>query len=376
MAGETQVKAGNGVDSPVIPLQPIEIIDEDESGSQPAAAATQPADGERAGQYEYEPEDGEPEAPAKDARLANFQRDQAAGPDGAQPGETPEQLTARQRRRAREKQARDRERAEAARLREENEQLKRAVLHVDARVSNVERAGIDGQISALEVEIQRAQHVMARAMTAQNGDDFNQALEIRDQFRDQLQKLKADKAKISKQATDQGQEPPTQQQVRLPNGQTQQQVSFQQVFMSRHPWFNAAPGVQDKDSKAILQIDTEMLAEGKDPSTPAYWIELERRVQEDVPHRFQQAAQDDQGANPQRQNGRGNGANGRPTGGPKLPGGGSGGGPGAGNGGAVKFHLSKARKDAMIASGAWDDPVQKERQIRYFMKWDAENPSN
>lgn len=385
MAGENQgQQPGDGVKRPVIPLQnteqlpAIEIIDEDESGTVQRADQGQPhpEDKERAGQYEYVPEGEEGAQQGNDARLAHFQKDQT-NTEQPQPGETPEQLSARQRRRQRDKDTRNRERTELAQLRVENTRLKQGLQHVDARVSNVERAGIDGQISSIEVEIKRADTVMARAMEAQNGSDFVQAQEIRDQFRDRLSQLKAQKAQGDERSQAQEQEPT---QARMPNGLTQAQVSYARIFAGRHPWFNTNTGVRDGDSDTVRQIDGEMMAAGMNPSQPAYWVELERRIQEDMPHKFQESANDGgqqsggQQPNRQQQNGRGNGTNGRASGGPRLPGGGSGG-AGAGNGGPVKFHLSKARKDAMVASGAWDDSAQRDRQIRYFMKWDAENPA-
>ena len=376
MAGETQQQRGNGITSPVIPLQntepEIEIV-EDAAAQAVQAPAEFPhdaSDPDRAGAYEYDPEEAGAQA---DARTGHAQ--QGAADDQAAPGETPEQLTARQRRRAREKATRDRERSELIRLRAENARLVQGQQQLDARVSNVEQAGIDGQISTLESEIARANLVMKRAMEAQNADDFVQAQEIRDAFRDRLVKLKNAKEQASTQQRTTEQAPAER---TLPGGFTQSQVAYARIFAGRHPWFNTNPNVRHGDSDMVRQIDAEMLAEGANPSTPEYWVELERRVQEDMPNASQQAANDGGGqqnggqqANRQG-NQRGNGANGRAPGGPKLPGSGAGG-SGAG-GGSVKFHLSAARKQAMIDSGQWDDPERRTRQIKYFMKWDKEHP--
>ena len=188
---------------------------------------------------------------------------------------------------------------------------------------------------------------MARAVEAQNGDDVATALEIRDQFRDRLMQLKAMKKAGGNTEQSTTQDQPAD--VRLPNGLTQAQVHYARIFAGRHQWFNTNQKVRDADSDSVRQIDAEMVAQGLNPSDPTYWVELERRIQEDMPHKFQQAADNDQqpngGQQPNRQqtnNGRGNnGSAGRASGGPKLPGGGSGG-PGAGNG-PVKFHLSTLR---------------------------------
>lgn len=380
MAGETQQQRGNGITAPVIPIQnqepEIEIVEDSaaQAVQSPQEFPHDASDPDRAGSYEYDPEDQNAEQQT-DARTGHAQ--QGVVDDQAAAGETPEQLTARQRRRAREKAARDRERSELIRLRAENARLVHGQQQLDARVSNVEQAGIDGQISTLESEIARANLVMKRAMEAQNADDFVQAQEIRDAFRDRLGKLKSAKEQATvQQRTEQA--PPEQR--LLPGGFTQAQVSYAQIFAGRHPWFNTNPGQRDQRSDMVRQLDNEMLAEGHNPSTPEYWVELERRVKDEVPQASQQAAnggdQQGGGQQPNRQgnNVRGNGANGRASGGPKLPGSGAGG-SGAG-GGSVKFHLSAARKQAMIDSGQWDDPERRTRQIKYFMKWDKEHPQS
>lgn len=369
MPEKTQQTAGDGVKQPVIPQQnqepAIEIIEDD------AAQAVKPVqefphdatDKDRVGSYEYDQEDGEQKS---DARTGHAQQ---GGEAQAADGETQEQLTARQRRRRRENAARDRERQELQRLRAENAQLKHGQQRIDTRLSAIEQAGIDGQIANLESEVTRANMVMKRAMEAQNPDDFIQAQEIRDAFRDQLAKLRTQKEHAAK-----AEKAPQQQAPTTSEGMTQAQVHFARIFTGRHPWFNPNLNVRDRDSDMVRQLDGEMLAEGLNPSTPEYWVELERRIQEDMPHRNQQAAneggvQPNGGQAPQQGATRGNGAS-RGQGGPKLPGSGAGG-SGAG-GGVVKFHLSAARKQAMIDSGNWDDPVRRERQIRYFMKWDAD----
>lgn len=376
MAGEHQQVPGNGVDRPVIPLQnteeAIEIIEED--ATPPARSDPQHVPGdERAGSYEYEPEGGEAEG--TDSRLSHFRQDAAAG-EQPQPGETQEQLTARQRRRNREKEARQRERTELVRLRQENMALKQGHQQIDARLTNVEKSGIDAQIQSLETELSRADLVMKRALEAQNGEDFVTAQNIRDTFRDRLNALKQQKSHIA--APQQGQVPQGQAAQRGVPGApqlTQQQVAYSRIFVSRHPWYKH--GGNDRDTQAVVSLDNEMMAEGLNPTTPEYWVELERRVQEDLPHRFQSNSgpgnepggqQPSQGQN---RNNRGNAGNGRASGGPRLPGAGGG---GSGAGGApLKFHLSKDRKQSLIDLGVYGTPEQ-DRYIKSFMKWDREHP--
>jgi hypothetical protein len=363
---------GDGISRPVIPLQntepEIEIVEDDEAArvQAPADFPHDATDTERAGTYGAADDDDEPAA-ATEARTGHAQQGDDVADAAA--GETPEQLSARQRRRQRDRAARAREQQELQRLRAENAQLRQGQQVLDTRLSSVEQAGIEGQIAQLESEIQRANSVMKRAMAAQNGDDFVQAQEIRDQFRDQVTRLKMQKDQQARQA----------QQAAQPTGTMASaevlKQNYQRIFLSRHPWFN--PRSNDKDSQAILRLDAEMLAEGKQPSESSYWLELENRVREDLPHLFRSAndANGQQQEDPGRQqNGRGKAAGGRASGGPRMPGNGSGS-SGGGGGAPIKFHLSALRKKAMIDSGAWEDPERKKRQIAYYMKWDKENPS-
>lgn len=338
------------------PAEPeIEIVEEGEQGTTTTQAAPE---GEHAGEYDYEPDAGTEEG---DARTGHVQQEVTAG----EPGDanlSQEQLTARQRRRQREKASRQREQAELSRLRQENAQLVQNQRSLDSRLSNVELSGIDGQIQTLETEVARANTVMKRSMEAQNGDDFVRAQEIRDAFRDRLIKLKGQKDEATRQAT-------VAPQQQMPNGLTPQQVQYARIFTARHPWYDH--NARDTTSQGVQQIDNEMIAQGHNPSTPEYWMELERRVRDEFPDKFKEKQGAGQGdPEPEPRPARVNGGNGRGAG-PRLPGGGGGGG-GAG-GGPVKFHLSAARKQALIDLGVYDDPVKRMQHVKSFIAWDKMN---
>lgn len=365
MPDTTQAAGSNP--KPLIPPQQtdeeIQVIEEGEDAGGGAAQPRDPKE-ERAGEYEYEPEGDEEEG--GDSRVAHADPAQQVADEGEPAGN--QQLTPRQRRRQRERDATRRERAELIRLRTENTQLRNAHQGLDARLQNVEQSGIAGQISNLEVEISKANGVMKRAMEAQNGDDFIRAQEIRDVLRDRLLRLKDQDG--GAQRADEGQQ--DQRQRQTPQGNpnlTPQQVQFARIFVSRHNWYD--PNARDQDSKAVQQIDNEMVAQGLNPTTPEYWVELERRVKEDLPHKFQQEGRDGPGS--QRQNAvNNNPATGdRRAGGPKLPGGGG----GASNaaGGPVKFHISAARKQALVDLGVWENPAERNKHIKRFIAWDKDN---
>lgn len=346
----------------------IEIVEGD--GDQGGAGTQQQAGDERAGNYEYPDDEGDDQGQQADARAGNREQGQETRQ------ESQEQLTARQRRRRADQARRDRERQELIRLRQENEQLKNGQVLTDRRLANLETSTIDGQIASLEAEVARCNTVMSRAVVAQNGDDFAAAQDIRDTLRDRLVSLKNQKA--AQAAAARGDSRGAAAGGSVP-GVTAQQQRFARIFMGRHRWY--APNTGDADSIRVEEIDSQLTREGGNPLTPEYWIELEARVREELPHRFQTAdtsgGEDQGGGN----NGQGGGVNNRNGGkrprGPRIPGPAGGGGNGGnGGGGPQRFHLSAERKQALIDLGV--DVNDREAIMPYvkrFMAWDAANPT-
>lgn len=364
------------------PLEPeIEVVEDGETGQQPVNAGEQPNAGQG---YDY-PDENDDANQGGDSRVGAVSGggETAQQADGQQVSQ--QELSARQRRRQRERNARNAERSELIRLRQEVSELRSRQDQTDSRIVNSEAAGLDGQIQSLESEVQRATTVMSRAMVAQNAEDYAQALTIRDALRDRLIGLKQQKASFEQggrvqdnQGGGQGGQGQTHQGASL----TPNQIQFAKIFASRHPWYKH--GSNDQDSQMVVQIDNEMTAQGLNPNTPEYWMELEHRIREDMPHKFQQqVATNDGGQQQNTGNGQGqkvnngNGQNGagntRRAGGPKLPGSGNAGGSGAGGGSPVKFHLSPARKQALIDLGVWDDPDQRMKHIKSFIQWDKDH---
>src|ERR1051325_61140 len=356
------------------PQEPeILVVEDGDTGQQPVNAGQEPQVGKG-----YEDPDQSDEAEGGDSRVGAV----AGGGETGQQADGEQQvaqqgLSARQRRRQRERNARNAERAELIRLRQQVGELQTRLDVTDSRIVNTEAAGLDGQIQSLESEVQRATTVMSRAMVAQNAEDYAQALTIRDALRDRLVNLKQQKSSFEQgsraQQTDPGQGGQSRQAADASN-LTPAQVQFARIFASRHPWYKH--GSTDQDSQMVVQIDNEMTAQGLNPSTPEYWTELEQRIREDMPHKFQQQATSNEGGNGQGQkvnngNGQNGAGNARRAGGPKLPGSGNAGGSGAGGNGPVKFHLSPARKQALIDLGVWDNPEERMKHIKSFIAWDS-----
>jgi hypothetical protein len=147
-------------------------------------------------------------------------------------------------------------------------------------------------------------------------------------------------------------------------------------FRRENPWFvDTNQPNTNQDSRLVSAVDNQLLAEGWDPATPAYWEELRTRAGKYLPDRFKKGAQ----GGAQSAQGSDNPAMGSGSGAPTkrspVAGGGGGGATGARTG-VVQSKLSEARVQAIKDVGKWDDPVLRKKAIEAYQKYDRENARN
>jgi hypothetical protein len=118
-------------------------------------------------------------------------------------------------------------------------------------------------------------------------------------------------------------------------------------------WFN--PNGKDNDSEVVKAIDAALAREGIDPSSDAYWDELDNRLSKYLPHRF--AEEEDSGYS-------------QPKGGRRGPP--VGGGREMSAPGSKKVYVSAERVQAMKDAGYWDDPVMRQRMLKRYAEVDRE----
>ena len=108
-------------------------------------------------------------------------------------------------------------------------------------------------------------------------------------------------------------------------------------------------------------MDELLAAEGFDPTQGDYWKELDSRLQESLPHRYN-GTNDDDSRNVRR---------------PRNIVGSSGREASAAYGGSNRstFVLSPERVKAMKEASAWDNPERKARMIKQFIAFDRTNRS-
>jgi hypothetical protein len=296
-----------------------EIDDDDDLDAQPSKAK----------EPELVPVDEKPEMhdDDEDSRLA---------PDN----EDREDLRRRRReekvdRAQRRKHAIERDKAELQRLTQQNEELMRRVQGIEHKNATTEYATIDQQLRATQEEARAAEHIIARAIEAGNGDDVAKAMRIRDSARDKLQQLEYAKNNFKNPGSKPAQ---TQQPQQLA-------TQLAQDWIKTNPWYK--PNTGDERSQKVLEIDQNLANDGYNPNTLAYWRELDKRVE---------ALDDD---NTQR-----SGKKGPPLGSSREH---------APRSTRNEVYVSPERKQAMIDAGVWDDPPARQRYLKQYAKWDKEN---
>ncbi len=333
-----------------------------------------------------------------DERLSASQRDDddddqddAGGTELDKGNESQADIEAKRERRRRERKAqkmrqnaaRERDQREMSFLRTRNEQLERKYGTLEERVSQNELAQVEGRLQQLTAARGEAEEVLARAIEANNGSDVVKLNRTIRELEQGINRLNAYKAGLEKDRSAKGDDDEEGQErgkEEGDGGKGRQQrpdpavVKNLTVFAKRHPWFNPQEG--DEDTRIVLALDEAVKADGYDPATKDYWVELEERMGRRLPERMkafkngsakEERGEDDDEDEPQRRNGADKGA-GKPKG-PRMSSGSQ------TRGSGKQFLLSAARKQAMIEAGVWDDPELRDKYIRSYAEWDKANPA-
>ena len=227
-----------------------------------------------------------------------------------------QQLSKSKQKRLRRQQGRDQTWQELEQLRRENEELKQRFSTIEPRLNQMtegqaraEIGGVDRLIAENQVVFERAEDQIADALANNQPDVLRLAMRTRDkavidgqQLLVRKQILSHNLNNLSKQFQAAAQ---PRQDVSAPAAPAPLPVAVQrqiQNFAETHDWYD--PKRPDRDSKIVLMLDNEVAEEGFDPTTPDYWQELEDRMREVLPHRFetqQPAPRNQGGQRPQQQ---------------------------------------------------------------------------
>lgn len=225
-------------------------------------------------------------------------------------------------------------------LERRNEELARRLAAVENTATSYQFAQVD---KALEDEATRVEYNKMKLLQASQSGDAEAQVE----YLEQLQESKTRLAQIQaykKQQLEEARRP----KQNVPNEVSADIQRNATGWLGKNKWYD--PQARDTDSKIAKLVDTDLAAEGWDPADPEYWDELDNRLQQRLPHRY-------------------NGKSGARRGGPTAssrsvnPSGRS----------ANTITLSKERVSAIKDAGAWDDPVKRGKMIRAYAAFDKQN---
>ena len=242
----------------------------------------------------------------------------------------------RQRRRDMQRKARDEAERKIRLLEQQNAEMLRRLSAVEGHAVNSNAQTIEERIAKNQREIAQAEHFIAKATEAGNGEDVVAAMRIRDQAMSEAQQLLAAKERLA-EARKQAATPQVDPNV----------VNYAKEWMSANPWYD--PQARDRDSAVTKAIDAELAREGYNPASRDYWEELTARVAE--------AIGDDAPAQAPAEKKR----RGPPTGNTRQH---------APTSTKKEIYVTPDRKQAMIEAGVWDDPVLRQRYLKAYQAYD------
>lgn len=268
----------------------------------------------------------------------------------------------REQRRTEKKAQKERQRAARARKDHEIQQLKTLVANLSTQVKDLRTkahtdtaSDVDAAIAGAKATVEKARRDIAAATEKQDGAAVAQASDDLADAKMAIVRLEGYKQSLSTRRTTEDTRETTESREerqrpdsRQPDATVMNNVA---VFRGRHAWWD--PNGGDEDSKAVMQIDQAVQDDGFDPRTREYWMEVESRMKDEIPHRFQNGTQKPK---PRPITGGSRDGGGRPEG--KSP--------------VFDGEIGRARKEALQEAGMWDDPKKRAKLVKAYVQVDKE----
>jgi len=221
-------------------------------------------------------------------------------------------------------------------LQKQNQELMERLSAVERKTHSADIARIDKAIEDQELRLKYARMKIAEATSAGDGEAVAKAQEMWYESRQQLETLKNFKQTAAT----------PRQQNNIPDPRLQQNAA---EWMDRNKWYK--PDAKDLDSKIAKQVDEALMSEGWDPTSEEYWEELDNRLQQYLPHRYNRRADENSSSSRSRPRSM------VTSSGRESP---------ASAGGRNTFTLSAEQVRAMKDAGFWDDPEKRARMIKRY----------
>lgn len=280
----------------------------------------------------------------EDERLADSDDGEDDEPKGKRQLTPEEKRAQRQNRKFRRRAAIEHKERELAFLRAENEEFKRRLLSVEQQATQFSVSAVDQKLSEAMNEAQLAERIIAKAIEQGQGEDVAKALQIRDQALDRARQLRAAKEEAEKPRPE------------AKPGKDPRVAAYAKEWVEANNWYD--PSGKDEDSAIVKVIDQRLAAEGYNPASEDYWIELDNRVARRLPHRYGEEAVE----KPKQATKRG----GPPVGGKREY---------APPSTRKEVYISPERKQALIDAGVWDNPELRQRYIKRYAEYDRNSSS-
>ena len=234
--------------------------------------------------------------------------------------------------------ARDKTREEMQWLIEQNKMLAQRLKNVEDHALTAQQGSLNQDYQRALYSVQAAEAALAKAIEIGEGSKVPELLRQRDRALAEAAQINRAKQNMSAPAAP------------VNSNEVAQRAA---KWAANNSWFNA--NGSDPDSMVAKAVDSSLIAEGFDPSSKKYWKELDRRLAERLPHRFEN--DDDEGYTEKQQ-----GRRGPPVGGSRdiTP-------------GKRQVYVSPERVQALKDAGIWDDPQRRERMLKMYSAYDREN---
>ena len=280
----------------------------------------------------------------EDERLTESEDDEDDQPKGKRQLTPEEKRAQRQNRKFRRRAAIEHKERELAFLRAENEEFKRRLSSVEQQATQFSVSAVDQKLNEALNEAQLAERIMAKAIEQGQGEDVTKALQIRDQALERARQLRAAKEEAEKPRP------------QAKPGKDPRVAAYAKEWVEANNWYD--PSGKDEDSAIVKVIDQRLAAEGYNPATEEYWVELDNRVARRLPHRYGEEAVE----KPKQATKRG----GPPVGGKREY---------APPSTRKEVYISPERKQALIDAGVWDNPELRQRYIKRYAEYDRNSSS-
>ena len=229
-------------------------------------------------------------------------------------------------------------------LRRQNDQMAERLSVLEKRTAGSDLARLDKAIEDGHLRLQYAKAKLKEAAEMADGTGMADANEAWYDARRQVESLEALKRKAVSSEPDRNAVP------RAPDPLLKRHASD---WMARNDWYD--PNGGDTDSQVATKVDEGLVADGWDPKSADYWVELDNRLTKYLPHRYN-AGNDNQSSNRRPRtvvtsSGRESSTAQR------------------GN----EFRLSPERVKAIKDAGRWENVTDRNKMIRKYAEYDRMN---